>query len=95
MVAEGGVVMAIVGHHTTKPVLSGGRITHDTMEYLEGRRGQDRGEGEGKREREREGGGGEIHVHVHDCFLCFHVTVYTRWNASSVHTMYSGCLLIT
>ena len=65
MVAEGGVVMAIVGHHTTKPVLSGGRITHDTMEYLEGRRGQDRGEGEGKREREERGGGGGRYMYMY------------------------------
>ena len=37
VVAEGGVVTAVIGHHTTQPVLRGRRITHDTMEYLQQR----------------------------------------------------------
>ena len=34
VVAEGAVVMAVVGYHATQPVLRGGRITHDSVEHL-------------------------------------------------------------
>ena len=49
VVAEGAVVMAVVGHHTTETVLLGPGLTHHSVEYL--RLGAGRG---GERGRERE-----------------------------------------
>ena len=48
VVAEGAVVMAVVGHHTTETVLLGPGLTHHSVEYL--RLGAGRG---GERGRER------------------------------------------
>ena len=44
VVTEGAVVMAVVSHHPTQTVLSGGRITHDSMEHLVGEGGRWEGE---------------------------------------------------
>ena len=32
VVAEGAVMVAVVGHHPTQPVLHGGGIAHDSLE---------------------------------------------------------------
>ena len=78
MVAEGAVVMAIVGHHTTQPVLRGGGIAHHSMEHLVGdtcRRvrkegGREGAKGEGGKEEGRERERVFINAHWGCKYMC-------------------------
>ena len=60
VVAEGAVVMAVVGHHTTETVLLGAGLTHHSVEYL--RLGAGRGGERGRERKKREKPPNHLHA---------------------------------